>query len=220
MKQQRGKTLAMAAVFVQLLLFCFVFVACNYAGNVSGLHYFLDMHDSPAVEDQEEDFTTLHQTKGSDWQKAMQQQPAWGGPGAAVRVPPQGSVPRNYQPYPYGPADFGLAGQELKNPLIPFTVATYKRGQKQYNTYCAVCHGYTGYGDGPVTPMLAEVPSLMNQKIRSSWKDGEIYHIITMGRGRMLPYAAQILPKDRWAIISYIRLLQSRLPKTKKEIKP
>ena len=205
---------------IQLFACCFVlFVSCNYSGNISGLHYFLDMHDSPAVEDQEEDFTTLAQKKGDGWQRGMDQQPAWSGPGASSRVPPEGSVPRNYQPYPYGPADFSLAGRELRNPL-PRNTATYKRGQKQYNIYCAACHGYTGRGDGPVTPMLSEVPSLLSKQIRFSWKDGEIYHIITVGRGRMLPYAAQIAEEDRWAIISYIRLLQSRLPKKLRGDKP
>ena len=167
------------------------------------------MHDSIAVEAQEEDFTNkLSEKKEGAWQKGMDERPAFGGPGSSARVPPQGSVPRNYEPYLYGPGDFAAAGRELKNPLAS-TKKVYERGQKQYNTFCAVCHGYTALGDGPVSPRLADVPSLITPKIRS-WKDGEFFHIVTMGRGRMLPYSAQIPPQDRWAIIRYIRLLQAQ----------
>ena len=83
------------------------------------------------------------------------------------------------------------------------------RGQKQYNVYCSPCHGFTGLGDGRVTPRFPEVPSLMSSKIKG-WKDGEIFHMITMGRGRMYPFANQIMPEDRWAIINYVRLLQNK----------
>ena len=193
---------------LSIALLCFCFPLCNYDDNVSGLHYFLDMHDSIAVEAQEEDFTSLSEKKEGNWQHGMDESPAFGGPGSSMRVPPQGTVPRNYEPYPYSAADFAAAGRELKNSLS-ITKKVYERGQKQYNTFCAVCHGYTGLGDGPVSPRLSEVPSLMSSQVRS-WKDGEFYHIITMGRGRMLSYGAQVLPEDRWAIIHYIRLLQAQ----------
>ena len=37
---------------------------------------------------------------------------------------------------------------------------------------------------------------------------GHFYDVITNGYGAMLNYAAQIEPRDRWAIIAYIRALQ------------
>ena len=196
--------------FIPLLL---CLSLCNYKGNTSGLHYFLDMHDSIALEPQEEDFTNLSEKKEGEWQEGMNEGPALGGPGSSVRIPPRGTVPRNYEPYLYSATDSVKAGNELKNPLSAIR-KVYERGQKQYNTFCAVCHGYTGLGDGPVTPRLSEVPTLMSPKIRS-WKDGEFYHIITMGRGRMLSYSAQIpQTEDRWALIHYIRLLQAQPIKT------
>ncbi len=189
-----------------ILLIVVFFLSCNYDDNTSGLHYLLDMHDSLAIEAQEEDHTTLNNKKSEDWQEGMNESSAFGGPGSGLRVPPKGTVPRNYTPYLYSVGDSALAARDLKNPLTK-TKEVYARGQKQYNIYCSVCHGFTGLGDGSVTPRLADVPSLVNTKIRN-WKDGEIYHIMTMGRGRMLPYSAQVLPQDRWAIIQYIRLLQ------------
>ncbi len=180
---------------------------CNYGGSLSGIHWFLDMHDGYSVESQEEDYTNLDVSKNGAWTRGMDNSEIWGGPGTVVRMPPEGTIPRNKEPYPYEATDFAAAGAELRNPL-PATKAILARGQDQYNAYCAVCHGYTGNGDGPVTPRFPDVPSLNSEKIKA-WKDGEIFHIITMGRARMYPYAAQVEPNDRWAIIRYVRLLQA-----------
>ena len=195
------------------LLFIFLISSCNYAGKTSGLHYLLDMYDSIAVEDQEEDYThdvPLRESEAAGWKNAMDKTPAWGGRASASRIPPEGSVPRNYSPYPYDVSDFAGAAA-MRNPLVA-NREHYAQGQKLYNSFCAVCHGYTGLGDGMVTPRLSAVPSLMSKNMRD-WSDGEFFHIITLGRARMLPYAAQVLPKERWAIIHYIRLLQAQ-PKT------
>ena len=195
--------------FVAFFLVLFYFgVSCswNYDGNLSGLHYILNMHDSPAVEAQEEEYIFTEEISGGNLKRGMNPQYSWSGKGSSVLTPPEGSVPRNYTPYPYAPEDFAGARKGLKNQLTP-SLQNYERGQKQYQIYCAVCHGFTGLGDGPVTPMVADVPSLMTKKMRG-WTDGEIYHIITSGRGRMMNYAAQVIPQDRWKIIYYIRLLQ------------
>ncbi|MBX7057273.1 MAG: cytochrome c [Leptospirales bacterium] len=182
---------------------------CNYRGNKSGIHWFLDMQDSPAVEAQEEDFTTLSNVKGSAWERGADEHEAFGGPGSGVRVPPEGTVPRNFEPYPFAAADF-VGPRSLHNPL-PSSAEVLARGQNRYNTYCATCHGYTGAGDGPVTPRFPDMPSLLTGKIKD-WSDGEIFHIVTMGRARMRPYAYQLPVDDRWAVIRYVRLLQSRAP--------
>lgn len=186
----------------------FLTSGCRYNGNKSGLHWFLDMHDSYAVEAQEEDPTTLHMVKGKDWDQGADPISAFGGPGSAMRVPPEGTVPMNYAPYPYGPNDIVAAGEGLKNPLKP-SQEVMERGKKMYDIYCAVCHGYTGKGDGPVVQPFPAPPSLVTAGAPTRvWKDGMIFHMITVGRGVMKPYAAQIDVADRWAIVNYVRLLQ------------
>ena len=37
---------------------------------------------------------------------------------------------------------------------------------------------------------------------------GHFFGVITNGFGAMYPYGYRILPRDRWAIIAYIRALQ------------
>jgi mono/diheme cytochrome c family protein len=196
--------------YTVLALLAALLSSCNYAGNKSGIHYFLDMHDNLAVEAQEEDLTTLNRSFDGTYLKGADNIEVWSGPGTGLRVPPQGTVPRNYQPYLYESGDFDKAARELKNPLRP-TADVLKNGQIQYNRYCSVCHGQLGHGDGPVTPRFPEIPALAGAKSNVlNWEDGRFFHIITVGRARMKPYAAQISPENRWAIIHYIRLLQKQ----------
>ena len=37
---------------------------------------------------------------------------------------------------------------------------------------------------------------------------GYFYDVITNGFGQMYNYAAQVPPRDRWAIVAYVRALQ------------
>ncbi len=126
--------------------------------------------------------------------------------GAAARVPPEGTVPRGFQPYHYGVNETDRAGKELRNPLLS-THANMGRGQKIFNIYCIVCHGLKGTGEGFVVPPFPRPPSLLTEKIRN-WPDGSIFHVITRGQNIMPSYAVQIQPDDRWAVILYVRALQ------------
>lgn len=127
----------------------------------------------------------------------------------SMRVPVEGTVPRGYEPYRWnqpGPEMQAKAARENLNPL-PRTASVLARGQHIFNTYCIVCHGAQGMGDGSVVPPYPKPPSLHSDKVRG-WKDGDIYHVITMGQNIMPSYARQIMPDDRWAVIHYVRTLQ------------
>ena len=134
----------------------------------------------------------------------------------AMRLPVAGTVPRGYQPYAFAKDPEG-AGRELKNPLRA-TASTLKRGQAMFNTYCIVCHGPNGMGDGTIVPKFPRPPSLQSDKVRG-WPDGRIYHTVTMGQNLMPSYASQIDPQDRWAIIHYVRALQRSQHPTAEDLK-
>jgi mono/diheme cytochrome c family protein len=133
----------------------------------------------------------------------------------SMRMPVRGTIPRDYEPYPY--KDLETAGRELKNPLRP-THQVMMRGQAIYNTYCIVCHGPNGEGDGTVVPRFPRPPTLQSDKIRG-YQDGSIYHVITMGQNLMPSYASQISSGDRWAAIHYIRALQRAKHPTPEDLK-
>ncbi len=141
--------------------------------------------------------------------KAQDYQPGGDGTKAASLLPPQGTVPQGYKPYPYH-NNAEAAEKNLKNPYAgDESVEVLKNGEAKYNTYCIVCHGPQGKGDGLVAAkMLLKPPPLISDKV-VGFNDGRIYHIITDGQGVMSSYAFQMVnEKDRWAVVKYVRSLQ------------
>lgn len=129
----------------------------------------------------------------------------------AMMIPPAGTVSRDFAPYDIAPTDFASA-KALVNPLAP-TAAVLKRGQHVFRTFCATCHGLDGNSaNGLVAPTkerperFTGVPSLNGTNV-PALSDGEIYHIISVGRNRMANLRAQLLCNDRWSVILYVRAL-------------
>ncbi|MBI4925942.1 MAG: cytochrome c [Bdellovibrio sp.] len=171
-----------AAVFVTLIAFGMTLGCSFFKHERPDFIYMPDMVYSPAFKAQKE---------------------------GAMREPPLGTVPRNFTPYLYSKDPIKgaeLAGKELTN-LLARTEDVFVRGQVLFNTFCIVCHGKFGEGDGYIVPKFPRPPSLQSDKVRT-WPDGRIYHVISAGQNLMPSYATQIDTQDRWAIIHYIRALQ------------
>jgi hypothetical protein len=91
---------------------------------------------------------------------------------------------------------------------ITITREVIKRGQARFNIYCSPCHGYSGYGDGMIVHRgLSAPPSFHDDRMLTA-PVGHFYDVISNGFGKMYDYSDKITPKDRWAIIAYIRALQ------------
>lgn len=125
-----------------------------------------------------------------------------------MRVPPEGTLSQTFTPYHYA-IDPDGAGRDLKNPL-PRTKEMLLKGQRLYNSYCIVCHGDKGEGNGSVVPKFPQPPTLHSDKVRG-WSDGRIFHVITIGQNLMPSYSSQVNEEERWAIIHYVRVLQRAL---------
>ncbi|CUT10973.1 ABCtype Fe3 transport system protein Molybdenum transport protein putative [Bradyrhizobium sp.] len=82
------------------------------------------------------------------------------------------------------------------------------RGRERYDIYCSPCHGFSGHGDGMIVQRgFPAPPSYHSARLRSA--DAQhFFDVITHGYGVMYSYAARVEPRDRWAIIAYIRALQ------------
>jgi mono/diheme cytochrome c family protein len=123
-------------------------------------------------------------------------------------VPPDGTVPVEWSPFPYGPGpeEARRAGTELRSPVAaaPDVLA---RGKQVYDTICTVCHGPKGEGDGPIIGRFPNPPSLLAAHAKAL-PDGQIVHIVTRGQGIMPSHAAQVLLPDRWKVALYVRQLQ------------
>jgi mono/diheme cytochrome c family protein len=93
---------------------------------------------------------------------------------------------------------------------LPFAVdaALINRGQERFNIYCSPCHGRTGAGNGMVVQRgYRQPPSYHIDRLRQA-DAGYFFDVITNGFGVMPDYRAQVAPRDRWAIVAYIRALQ------------
>ena len=126
--------------------------------------------------------------------------------GYSNRKPVEGTVARGFIPYEYK----GMPDSLLKpfvNPLAP-TKEVIARGKNRFDIYCSPCHGYYGRGDSRMRGQFPIPPTLMSEKVRN-WKDYNIYHVITNGQNIMPSYEKQVPRDDRWAIIHYLRVLQS-----------
>ena len=85
---------------------------------------------------------------------------------------------------------------------------TLARGRERYDIYCSPCHSIAGDGDGMVARRgFPHPPSYHSDKLRNA-PDAHFYNVITNGYGVMYSYADRVEPRDRWAIIAYIRALQ------------
>jgi hypothetical protein len=145
--------------------------------------------------------------------------------GITSQLPPSGTVAqeqplrvagREVYSFEDAPVNTGrVAGATNFVELNPFPVTGpfLARGQRQFNIYCAPCHGQTAEGTGITKKIgaMAVVANLHDKRI-VELPDGEIFNTVSYGKGVMQGYAPQITREDRWAVIAYLRALQlSRL---------
>ena len=91
---------------------------------------------------------------------------------------------------------------------LPIDAKLLERGEDRYKIYCTPCHGLQGDGNGMIVMRgMKRPPSYHIDRLRAS-PNGYYYDVITNGFGSMYGYSAQIPPKDRWAIIAYVRALE------------
>jgi hypothetical protein len=83
------------------------------------------------------------------------------------------------------------------------------RGRERFDIFCSPCHDRTGSGQGMavIRGFQRVPPSFHLDRLRDA-PDGHLYDVITAGFGAMQSYAAEIAPRDRWAIVAYVRALQ------------
>jgi len=82
------------------------------------------------------------------------------------------------------------------------------RGQERYDIYCSPCHGLSGDGDGMIVRRgFPAPPSYHSARLRAAPAQ-HFFDVISHGYGVMYSYGVRVEPRDRWAIVAYIRALQ------------
>jgi mono/diheme cytochrome c family protein len=93
---------------------------------------------------------------------------------------------------------------------FPFAVTAevLERGRERYGIFCAICHDAAGYGEGMAVKRGMKRPaSFHDERLRTS-PPGYFFDVITNGFGAMYDYSDRIVPRDRWAIVAWVRTLQ------------
>jgi mono/diheme cytochrome c family protein len=91
---------------------------------------------------------------------------------------------------------------------FPVTLEVINRGHERYDIYCSECHSRTGDGNGMIPARgFRRPPSFHTATLRTA-TTGHYFDVMTNGFGAMPPYGTMIPPRDRWAIVAYIRALQ------------
>jgi mono/diheme cytochrome c family protein len=91
---------------------------------------------------------------------------------------------------------------------FPITQNVLDRGRLEFNIFCSVCHGRTGEGNGMIVQRGFKRPPSYNLPRLRQAPAGHFFDVITNGFGAMYSYNSRISPRDRWAIVAYIRALQ------------
>ena len=137
-------------------------------------------------------------------------------PYAEPRPPVEGTVPvTGHEVMAIAPED----ANKLTNPRSR-TAESLNRGQWVFETYCAVCHGAKGRGDGPISANNGQtppgpfpgIPELVDD-YRRGLSDGWIYGVVVnaqeMGKGLMPRYGDKVRGTDRWDVVNFVRQLQT-----------
>jgi len=133
--------------------------------------------------------------------------------GLTLRAPVAGTVAREGRPFHFGAgeAEAVRAGVELHSPLA-ITATTLAEGRALYVSYCQVCHGERGKGDGPLAGKIPPPASYASARVLA-FPPGRLFHVITMGSGKMPSHAAQLSPDERWKVVAYVHdVLQPQPP--------
>lgn len=129
--------------------------------------------------------------------------------GKVMRTPPEGTLPFG-EPDLSPEARTGLrAGRPVDRIPVEVTPELVRTGRRRFEVVCAPCHGVDGNATTPVAAAmeLRPPPSLHGEAIRAL-PPGRLFQVIGTGFGLMPSYASDLPPRERWAVIAYVRALQ------------
>jgi mono/diheme cytochrome c family protein len=136
--------------------------------------------------------------------------------GRSARPLVQGTVPRGGRPV--SDSIFAVtAATAPEATSFPFQLSLedLETGHRQFDIFCAPCHGRLGDGNGVIVQRgFPRPPSYYLDRLRSA-PPGHFYNVITHGFGAMYSYNERISEQDRWRIVGYIRALQLSDPENR-----
>ncbi len=139
--------------------------------------------------------------------------------GAGMRTPPEGVVSAEAS---LRSSDTGKAsdGTFLARVPVPVDEKLLARGQERFEIFCSPCHDKAGSGNGIVPRRGFSPPIDLASDHTRGLADGEIFDVMTSGVRNMPAYRFQVPVADRWAIVSWVRVLQRSQHATVADVAP
>jgi len=116
---------------------------------------------------------------------------------SVLRNPPAGAVARD---------DLARDAEIRTKPAL--SAELFERGHRRFDIFCSPCHGANGDGNGIIVQRGMPNPTSYHAERLRMADDQHFFDVITNGYGAMYSYASRVPPRDRWAIVAYIRALQ------------
>jgi mono/diheme cytochrome c family protein len=120
-------------------------------------------------------------------------------------------------------ADSKIPAEDAKrvNPVKP-VASSIADGKHLYESQCLMCHGKDGDGKGDLAvDMKLNLRDFRDAATFKESTDGELFYIISKGKGDMPGAADRLSPTQCWNLVNYVRSLSSKTPPAKpKEDKP
>ena len=109
-----------------------------------------------------------------------------------------------------------FASRQLPNPFTALSDEEIKETERLYLINCGICHGPKLDGNGPLWkdgdgPYPAKPAALVGDSKYESMPDGQMFYSLTYGKNLMGSYASQLTAKQRWMVITYIKIKQGKL---------
>jgi mono/diheme cytochrome c family protein len=93
----------------------------------------------------------------------------------------------------------------MTNPVKP-TPDSLARAKKIYGYDCAMCHGANGNGKGDVVEDLKlKLKDYTDPASLKDMTDGEMFYVITKGKGQMPGEGERMKPEEAWNMVIYVR---------------
>ena len=190
----------------------FVVASCASRGNDTGVEYAPQMYHSVPYEG----LSQIKDKEAGRWLTSQEEGAAefyTSNPNNPNEMNMRVTVPNTVRrgealPYRIPKDSLELAARTLKNPLDS-SAAVVAEGKVLFGRYCLHCHGEQGLGDGLVGKVFKGVTPYNSRAVKDK-PEGHIFHVITMGKGRMGSHASQVSVNDRWKIVRFVQTLQNQ----------
>jgi len=105
------------------------------------------------------------------------------------------------------PQEVPAEARSMRNP-VPADAASVENGRLIWSSQCAMCHGATGNGKGPLVARLGYVvPDFTSAAYQKTRADGELFWILSQGHGKMKGQGERLEESTRWNLVNFIRTL-------------